>query len=63
MVVTNSMNMGTLPLGIVLLQDYHTMNLTQTMAAPTIAALPILILLLFMQRQFIEGLSAGVVEG
>jgi len=62
MIVTNSMNMRTLPVGIALLQEYHTTNWTQIMAGSTIAALPMIIVFLFMQRQFIEGLTAGAVK-
>lgn len=63
MIVTSSMNMRTLPVGIALLQEYHTTNWTQTMAGSTIAALPMIIVFLLMQRQFIEGLTAGAVKG
>jgi len=62
MIITSSMNMRTLPVGIALLQEYHTTNWTQTMAGSTIAALPMIIVFLFMQRQFIEGLTAGAVK-
>lgn len=62
MIVTSSMNMRTLPVGIALLQEYHTTNWTQTMAGSTIAALPMIIVFLLMQRQFIEGLTAGAVK-
>jgi ABC-type glycerol-3-phosphate transport system permease component len=62
MIITNSMNMRTLPVGIALLQEYHTTNWTQTMAGSAIAALPMIVVFLFMQRQFIEGLTAGAVK-
>ena len=62
MIVTNSMDMRTLPVGIALLQEYHTTNWTQTMAGSAIAALPMIIVFLFLQRQFIEGLTAGAVK-
>jgi len=62
MIVTSSMDMRTLPVGIALLQEYHTTNWTQTMAGSAIAALPMIIVFLFMQRQFIEGLTAGAVK-
>ena len=62
MIITNSMEMRTLPVGIALLQEYHTTNWTQIMAGSTIAALPMIIVFLFMQRQFIEGLTAGAVK-
>jgi ABC-type glycerol-3-phosphate transport system permease component len=62
MIVTSSMEMRTLPVGIALLQEYHTVNWTQTMAGSTIAALPMIVMFLFMQRQFIEGLTAGAVK-
>lgn len=62
MIVTSSMEMRTLPVGIALLQEYHTVSWTQTMAGSTIAALPMIVVFLFMQRQFIEGLTAGAVK-
>ncbi len=62
MIVTSSMEMRTLPVGIALLQEYHTVNWTQTMAGSSIAALPMIIVFLLMQRQFIEGLTAGAVK-
>jgi ABC-type glycerol-3-phosphate transport system permease component len=62
MIVTSSMEMRTLPVGIALLQEYHTVNWTQTMAGSTIAALPMIVVFLLMQRQFIEGLTAGAVK-
>jgi multiple sugar transport system permease protein len=62
MIITSSMEMRTLPVGIALLQEYHTINWTQTMAGSTIAALPMILVFLAMQRQFIEGLTAGAVK-
>jgi len=62
MIVTSSMDMRTLPVGIALLQEYHTTNWSQTMAGSAIAALPMIIVFLFMQRQFIEGMTAGAVK-
>jgi ABC-type glycerol-3-phosphate transport system permease component len=62
MIVTSSMEMRTLPVGIALLQEYHTVHWTQTMAGSTIAALPMIVVFLFMQRRFIEGLTAGAVK-
>lgn len=62
MIITSSMEMRTLPVGIALLQEYHTVNWTQTMAGSSIAALPMIIVFLLMQRQFIEGLTAGAVK-
>jgi ABC-type glycerol-3-phosphate transport system permease component len=62
MIVTSSMEMRTLPVGIALLQGYHTVSWTQTMAGSTIAALPMIVVFLLMQRQFIEGLTAGAVK-
>lgn len=62
MIVTSSMEMRTLPVGIALLQEYHTTNWTQIMAGSTIAAVPMIIVFLSMQRQFIEGLTVGAVK-
>jgi len=62
MIVTSSMEMRTLPVGIALLQEYHITNWSQIMAGSTIAAVPMIIVFLSMQRQFIEGLTAGAVK-
>ena len=62
MIVTSSMEMRTLPVGIALLQGYHTTNWTQNMAGSTIAAMPMIAMFLLMQQQFIEGLTAGAVK-
>jgi len=62
MIVTSSMDMRTLPVGIALLQEYHTVSWTQTMAGSTIAAMPMILIFLLMQQQFIEGLTAGAVK-
>ncbi len=60
MIVTSSMEMRTLPVGIALLQEYHITNWSQIMAGSTIAAVPMIIVFLSMQRQLIEGLTAAM---
>jgi len=62
LIVTSSMEMRTLPVGIALLQDYHTVHWAQTMAGSTIAALPMIVVFLIMQRHFIAGLTAGALK-
>lgn len=64
LIVTNTTLMRTLPVGLVFLRPqeggtpYHLL-----MAATTFVVAPIVILFLFTQRQFIEGIARGAVKG
>lgn len=64
LIVTNTTDMRVLPVGLVFLrpQDggtpYHLL-----MAATTFVIAPIVVLFLFTQRQFIEGIARGAVKG
>jgi ABC-type glycerol-3-phosphate transport system permease component len=60
--VINSDKLFTLPLGLAQLQLRNTSNTTQIMASTVLTALPIILVFLFMQRQFIEGMTAGAVK-
>ncbi len=62
-IVTSSESMFTLPVGLAQLQMKNTSNWTQIMAGTTLTALPLIAVFLVMQRQFIEGLTAGAVKG
>lgn len=63
LLVTNSTEMRTLPVGLTELQTKNTTNWTQNMAGATISAIPMILVFLAMQRKFIEGLTAGAVKG
>lgn len=60
--VINSSKLFTLPLGLAMLQMKNTSNVAQIMAGTVLTALPMIIVFLFMQRQFIEGMTAGALK-
>jgi len=53
----------TIPIGLSHFRDSLTTDYTTMIAGITIAALPMIILFLIMQKQFIKGLTAGSVKG
>ncbi|MFV0452167.1 MAG: carbohydrate ABC transporter permease [Propioniciclava sp.] len=53
----------TLPLGLVVLTSRYGTDYPQLFAALTIATVPIVVLYLTAQKQFISGLAAGAVKG
>lgn len=60
--VLNSEHMFTLPLGLAQLQMRNTSTWGTTMAGATITALPLILVFLLMQRQFISGMTEGAVK-
>lgn len=61
-IVTSSEKLFTLPVGLATLQMKNTSNEAQIMAGTVLTALPMIIVFLFMQRQFIEGMTAGALK-
>jgi ABC-type glycerol-3-phosphate transport system permease component len=61
-IVLNSETLFTLPVGLAQLQMKNTSNQAQIMAGTVLTALPMIVVFLFMQRQFIEGMTAGAVK-
>ncbi len=61
-IVLNSEKLFTLPVGLAQLQMKNTSNEAQIMAGTVLTALPMIIVFLFMQRQFIEGMTAGALK-
>jgi multiple sugar transport system permease protein len=61
-IVTSSEAMFTLPVGLAQLQLKNTSNWTQIMAGTVLTALPMIVVFLMMQRQFIAGMTAGAVK-
>jgi len=61
-IVTSSESLFTLPVGLAQLQMKNTSNEAQIMAGTVLTALPMIIVFLLMQRQFIEGMTAGAVK-
>ena len=62
LLITNSMDMYTLPLGLTLFKGLNVTRWGLLTAGLTIAVVPIIALFLIMQRQFISGLTAGAVK-
>jgi ABC-type glycerol-3-phosphate transport system permease component len=63
LIVTNSDEVRTLPVGLALLARRNTVNWGDAMAGTALAAGPMILVFLFLQRRFIEGLTAGAVKG
>ncbi len=61
-IVTSSEELFTLPVGLAQLQMKNTSNVAQIMAGTVLTALPMIIVFLFMQRRFIEGMTSGAVK-
>jgi multiple sugar transport system permease protein len=61
-IVTSSEALFTLPVGLAQLQMKNTSNEAQIMAGTVLTALPMILVFLFMQRQFIEGMTAGALK-
>ncbi|MGE5224193.1 MAG: carbohydrate ABC transporter permease [Omnitrophica WOR_2 bacterium] len=61
-IVLNSDTWFTLPLGLAQLQMKNTSNEATTMAGTVLTALPMILIFLLMQRQFIAGMTAGAVK-
>lgn len=62
-ILVSSPDLYTLPVGLAMIQGLQQINLGQLMAGSTIAALPVIIVFLFFQRQITEGITAGAVKG
>lgn len=60
--LTKTAEMRTVPVGIQLLMGQHSYEWNEMMAMSILGCLPVLILFLFFQRQFIGGMTAGAVK-
>lgn len=63
LLVVNTVDMFTLPLGISLFQSQNTIQWNMMMAASTIALLPLLVVFLFAQKYFVEGITLSGLKG
>jgi multiple sugar transport system permease protein len=63
LIVTNTDQIRTLPVGLALLARKNTVNWGDTMAGTALAAAPMILVFLVLQRRFIEGLTAGAIKG
>jgi ABC-type glycerol-3-phosphate transport system permease component len=62
-ILTSSPDIYTLPVGLAMIQGLQQINLGQLMAGSTIAALPVIVVFLFFQRQITAGITAGAFKG
>jgi len=63
LIVTNSKDLYTLPLGMALLRTEFQVNYGATSAAALVSVVPLVIAFAFLQRYFIEGLTVGAIKG
>ncbi len=62
LVITNSQDMDTLPVGIATLNSYYQANYGIDSAAALLSVIPLTIVFLFFQRYFVEGLTVGALK-
>ncbi len=60
--LTKTIDMRTVPIGIQQLMGQHSYEWNEMMAMSILGCLPVLLLFLFFQRYFIEGMTAGSVK-
>ncbi|MDD5066487.1 MAG: carbohydrate ABC transporter permease [bacterium] len=63
LIVTNSMEMKTLPVGLAAFQGLYTTNWTLLMAATVIVLIPVLMVYIFNQRYFVKGIVLSGLKG
>ncbi|MCK4328850.1 carbohydrate ABC transporter permease [candidate division WOR-3 bacterium] len=63
LIVTTKESMYTVPVGLAMFRSAHEELYTLRMAASSISIFPIVLLFLFTQRYFIQGLTEGAVKG
>jgi raffinose/stachyose/melibiose transport system permease protein len=63
LLVLNSSQLWTLPLGIMQFQTEHSTDWASTMAFVSIAMIPAIIFYLFAERYLVAGLTTGAIKG
>lgn len=63
LIVTNSMELKTLPIGLASFQSLYSTDWTLLMAGSLITLLPVVLLFVFNQRFFVEGIQLGAIKG
>lgn len=63
LIVLSKRELLTLPVGVALLQQEFSTNIGLQMAGAAVGAIPTIVLFLFFQRQFLEGVRVGGVKG
>lgn len=62
-VLTRSMNSRTVPIALYEFSSFYKVNWGNTMAASAIITVPIIIIFICVQKQFVSGLASGAVKG
>lgn len=62
-VLTRSMNSRTVPIALNEFSSFFKVDWGDTMAAATLITIPIIIVFMLVQKQFVEGLASGAVKG
>lgn len=63
LIITQSDNLKSLPLGVASLSDEFQYNYGRLMAGAALGGLPIFLVFLFFQKYFISGITVGAVKG
>ena len=63
LIVTNSMEMRTLPVGLAAFQGLYNTDWTLLMAGSVISVVPVIVVFLLNQRFFVEGIQLGAIKG
>lgn len=63
LIITITEEMRTLPIGLKYFVGQHATNYTQLMAGSMIALIPVLLLFIFNQRYFVEGIKLSGIKG
>lgn len=63
LIVTITEPLRTLPIGLTYFVGMHATNYTQLMAASVIAMVPVLLIFIFNQRYFVEGIKLSGIKG
>jgi multiple sugar transport system permease protein len=63
LVLTQTTEMRTVPVGINMLMGQHAYDWSQMMSMSVIGSIPVLIMFIFFQRYFIAGMASGSVKG
>lgn len=62
LLMLNDMEKMTLPLGLVIFDNQRSMDLSATMAAATMIMLPMIVIFLIFQKQFIKGMTMSGIK-
>lgn len=63
LIVTNSQEMKTLPIGLLSFQGMYNTDWSLLMASSLIVLIPVIVVFLSNQRHFVEGIQMGAVKG